>query len=539
MRRSLTLLLAALLVTSLVAPAAAASPASASPASLPVETASGPTSVDATNGSTASDDEVGVWKGIRHNESLDVDQSDGLSQTELEKVVHRAMARVEYVHERPFKKDVQVETMTREEYKKTVASRESNATHKRWNDQVWEALFMVGENRSAAKALETVYSGSVTGFYSPAKQKIVLVVPEGEKLQISEATLVHELTHAMQDQYHNLSSSKYVGTTQDDSLAIDGVVEGEANYVEDRYNARCGAEWECLPKPESSAGGSGEVHLGILITVLNPYSDGPVYVADLIEAGGWAAVNERMENPPTSTSQVIHRNDSYATTEIEFEDTATGGWETYPNQGANGAETVGEASIFSMFWYQSREYGANTFDWKKVLFNTSHPNDTYNYVHESSAGWAGDKLYPYRNDEGDAKRDGYVWVTEWQTPKDARQFHQTYLTMLAAHDVKHLESGIYRVPSGPFRGAYGIERDGTRVTIVHAQKPADVLELRPGIELQKPTPTETGTTEATETTEASSTTETPTATTANSAPGFGVAVAFAALVATALLARRQ
>ncbi|WP_430506388.1 Hvo_1808 family surface protein [Haloparvum sp. PAK95] len=546
MRRSLTLLLAALLVTSLVAPAAAASPASASPASLPVDAASGPTSidatstdaagVDATNTSATSDDEVGVWKGIRHNESLDVDQSDGLTDAELEKVVHRAMARVEYVRERPFKEDVQVETMTREEYKQTVSGRESNATHQRWNDQVWKALFMVGENESSAEAIQTVYGGSVTGFYSPSKEKIVLVVAEGEQLQISEATLIHELTHAMQDQYHDLSSSRYVGATQDENLAIDGVVEGEANYIEDRYDQRCGAAWECLPEPESSSGGGGEVHLGILITMLNPYSDGPVYVADLIEEDGWAAVDERMEAPPTSTSQVIHRNDSYATTEIEFEDTATGGWETYPNQGAGGAETVGEASIFTMFWYQSREFGANTFDWRDVLFNTSGPYDTYNYAHESSDGWAGDELYPYRNDEGDAERDGYVWVTEWQTEEDAREFHRTYLTMLEAHDVEHREDGVHEVADGPFRGAYGIERDGTRVTIVHAQEPAEVLELRPGIELQQPTETETSTT--TETTEGSST-KPPTATTENSAPGFGVVVAFAALVATALLARRQ
>ena len=41
-------------------------------------------------------------------------------------------------------------------------------------------------------------SGSVAGFYSPAQDRIVIVVPEGETLRISEATLVHELTHVGQ-----------------------------------------------------------------------------------------------------------------------------------------------------------------------------------------------------------------------------------------------------------------------------------------------------------------------------------------------------
>lgn len=533
MRRPLTLLLSALLVTSLVAPAAAASPASASPASISPDTPSAPTSVDATN---ASDDEIGVWKGVRHNESLDIDQSDGLTDAELEKVVHRSMARVEYVRERTFKEDVQVETMTREEYRETVSGRESNETFNRWNDQVWKALFMVGENESSAEALQTVYGGSVTGFYSPAKAKIVLIVPEGEDLQVSEATLVHELTHAMQDQYYDLASERYTGATQDGDLAIDGIVEGEANYIEDRYSERCDAEWECLSEPESTTGGGGDVHLGILITVLNPYSDGPAYVAELVEEDGWAAVDERMKNPPTSTSEVIHRNASYATTNVSYEDTAENGWETYPNQGVDGAETVGEASIFSMFWYQSRAFGADTFDWEETLFDTSHPYETYNYEHPSSAGWAGDELYPYRNDEGDAERDGYVWVTEWQTEGDAREFHETYLAMLEAHDVEHREDGVHEVADGPFRGAYGIERDGTRVTIVHAPEPADVFDLRPGIELAEPnanteTASETGTTESAST-ESTETTE-------NEAPGFGVVAAFAALVASALLARRS
>jgi len=41
-----------------------------------------------------------------------------------------------------------------------------------------------------------------------------------------------------------------------------------------------------------------------------------------------------MNRPPNATSEVIHRNPDYETTEVTFEDTATGGWETYPNQGS-------------------------------------------------------------------------------------------------------------------------------------------------------------------------------------------------------------
>jgi len=78
---------------------------------------------------------------------------------------------------------------------------------------VWEALFVVGEDENASDAIDSVYGGAVSGFYSPADDRIVLVVPEGEDPQINPSTLAHELVHAMQDQYHDLTRPRYVGTT--------------------------------------------------------------------------------------------------------------------------------------------------------------------------------------------------------------------------------------------------------------------------------------------------------------------------------------
>ena len=589
MRRALTLSMAVVAVVVVAvgggATAAAGAPIDAGTSAEDVETDSWPADIgteappaDVEVAETAADCDangttelIGCWNGVHYSDDLDIDQGDGLTEAELEQLTHRKMARVEHLRERPFESEVPVDTITREEFQadraggdeETAGEREFN----RWNDQVWKALFVVGEDDSSAEAIDTVFGGAVAGFYSPAEDRVVIVVEEGDDLQISGSTLVHELGHAMQDQYHNLGDERYVGATQDADLAVDGIVEGEVVHLEELYDERCEGNWSCLGEPDSEGnGGAGDLNFGILQTVLQPYSDGPFYAADLVEDGGWDAVNETMNDPPETTSEVIHREPDYETTEIEFEDTATNGWEPYPNQGVGGADTVGEASMFVMFWYQAFEYEAPTFSTDYAESVNVHldideelrTRTAYNYAHSATEGWAGDELYPYRNDAGDDERDGYVWVTEWQTEADAAEFHETYLRMVDHHGAEPVDGGVLDVATGDFRGAYGVEHDGTTVTIAHAPTAEDVFDLRPDIDLDVPDDVGDGTPEdGDETTDDDDADETPgddgdeasddDATAApdgdeefdGEAPGLGVVTALAALLAAAALLVRR
>ena len=509
---------------------------------------------------TPDDNElVGCWNGTHHSADLDIDQADGLTESELEALTHRKMARVEHLRERPFKGNVTVETITREEFQADRAGddepTDAEQEFNRWNDQVWKALFVVGEDDSSAEAIDTVFGGAVGGFYSPAQERVVIVVDEGEALQIDGSTLVHELAHAMQDQYHDLGNPRYTGDTQDADLAVDGIVEGEVVHLEERYDERCEENWTCLDEPDEEAGGgAGDLNFGILQTVLQPYSDGPFYAAQLIEEDGWGAVNDTMNEPPDTTSEVIHRDPDYETTEIEFEDTTVDGWETYPNQGVDGAETAGEASMFVMFWYQAyqaiqEDDPTPTFD-PNVHFAVGEDLATrtaYNYAHSSTDGWAGDELYPYRNDDGDEERDGYVWVTEWQTEDDAAEFHETYLGMLDHHDAEPRDDGVFHAEDGDFRGAYGVEHNETTVTIAHAPSPEGVFELRPELDPNDVDDIDNVNNEGTGDGLGSSDPNLGNGDDAenddepfdDAVPGLGVVVTLVSLVAAALLARRS
>jgi hypothetical protein len=426
-------------------------------------------------------DRLGWEAGYWHNESIDVDQSDGLSEAEIDAFVGRSMARVEYIREIEFEKRVPVEVIPRSEYRNDSSEvpTPAESDFAAWNNQVWEALFISGEDQNVQQQLSDTQGSSVVGFYAPQDDEIKIITEDPDSPVIRNTTLVHELVHAAQDQRFDLTSERYRGGTQDGDLAIDGLIEGDANFVQREYTRRCASgEWACVETPAQGGGNSGPApNLGILLTVFNPYSDGPVYVSSRRSAGGWDAVNDEFDSPPTSTEQVIHVTDEEPVP-IRFTDRARNGWELYPDQGVDGADTVGEASIFAMFWYQARTSGADTLD-PRGLFDTQSQYDTYNYAAEPSAGWGNDRVFPYHKGSGASAEYGYVWVTEWDTERDAREFLQAHRAVLRSQGAQSQADGVWVVSEGPYADAFRVTRSGTRVVIVNGPVTEDLADIRP------------------------------------------------------------
>ncbi|WP_416840083.1 Hvo_1808 family surface protein [Haloferax sp. DFSO52] len=432
-------------------------------------------------------DVLGWENGYWYDEPIAVDQSDGLNDSELEAYVARGMARVEHIRELEFQETVPVNVISREEYRSSNAnsSGPADSEFNRWNDQVWEALFITGESTGSGEAITETTSSAVLGFYSPTDDEIKIVTDSTGAPTINNATLIHELQHALQDQQFDLTDERYSGETQDRQLAVSGVVEGDAKLVELMYTEKCeSGAWDCVKTPAANGGGdaSGDgsgPNLGILLTIFQPYSDGPVYLNTLYEDGGWEAVNDALRNPPASSEQTIHVTDEEPVP-IAFEDGATNGWTTFSEQGVDGADTVGEASIFAMFWYQARVSGAETIN-PQTIVDTNAKYDTYNYDAPASAGWGNDRVFPYQNEAGSETEYGYVWVTTWDSEGDAREFEDAYLNILEANGATQQADGIYVIESGEFNDAFRVVRTGDRVVIVNGPEPGDVNEIRPSL----------------------------------------------------------
>jgi hypothetical protein len=405
-------------------------------------------------------DRLGWEDGYWYNESIDVNQSDGLSAAEREAFVARTMARVELLRGLEFESSVPVEAVSREQYRNDSGN--DAVEGDLWNDQVWEALLLVGEDRSITEVFDELYGGAVLGYYSPSEDRIV-VVSDAPNPAIDRATLAHELVHALQDQHFGLEG---VPPTQDAQLAENGLVEGDARLVEAMYESRCGAEWECVPTPPAGGGGGGGFDFGVYLTVYTPYSEGPTFVQTLRERGGWEAVNAAYANPPVSTEQVLHpeRYPDERPVNVSVPDRSDETWSRFDHDPVG--DTVGEASIFVML------LDNRAIDRQQLREDTG-AYSPYNYTSDASEGWAGDTVVPYRGDGGEF---GYVWATEWDTPEDARQFHRTYTTWLLQlrMGATEVREDTYVVESGPYADAFRVTRDGTRVTIVNAPTPADL-----------------------------------------------------------------
>lgn len=418
-------------------------------------------------------DRLGWEQGIWHNESIDVDASDGFSHRELNLTVARAMARVEHIRQLEFDEPVTVSILSREEYRNQSAFGNTSDTLKTFDNAKFEALFLVGEETDALAIQESNRGSSVLGYYSPSQDEIV-IVSDTKQPSIEETTLGHELVHALQ---FRIFSPDYERPTRDRVNANDGLIEGDARYVDQRYRAKCNEDWDCVSPPadDGGGGGGGDLHLGIYLMKYFPYSDGPGFVHHVKAQGGWDAVNVLYENPPTSSEQVMspekYGND--APTDVELEDRSSSAWEVVEPKGRAPYAEVGVGGITAMFAYpaydQSRRGGvADPQNFLNLTPNGEvSSTDPINYDIDFTEGWDGEKLVIYQNDAGEI---GYVWRIAWDSPEDAQEFVEGYRLLLQYWGAEERGDGVYVIPEGEsdFADAFRVTVEGDTVTIVNA-----------------------------------------------------------------------
>jgi hypothetical protein len=503
-------------------------------------------------------DRIGWEAGYWYNESIDVDQSDGVSDAELEAVVARTMARVEVVRDLEFKETVPVEIISREEYRNQSANRTYNDSFRTFDDTKFEAMFLVGEDEDALEVQAEGSGSSVLGYYSPSEDAIVLIANNASSMKLDEYTLAHELVHALQDQHFDLTS--FESTTRDGANANSGIIEGDANFVQYKYRKRCEDPedaWNgtCVLPPASESGGGGAPpNMGVYFLKFQPYSDGPKFVSSVYSQGGWSAVNDVYANPPTTAEQVIHpeKYGSDDPANVRFRDQLGDGWERVkPPNRANYAE-VGQTGIASMLVYPLYHSSGSTrivspTTWLNYTSgNQISPFDPLNYGFSAAEGWDGDRMHFYQNGDGEV---GYVWRIAWDSQDDAAEFRGAYAQVLRYWGAQQVGENVYRIPEeadGGFADAFYVGVEGKTVTIVNAPTVEQLSEVRTSIDVQTTTgtPSDDGSTTGTddggsETTDTGDENGGTTTVTDTETPGFAVVTAVLAfLLATLVVGRR-
>lgn len=426
-----------------------------------------------------ADDVLGWEGGYWYNESIPVTGTDGLNASEQSALVNRTMARIERVRELEFDSTVPVEVISREEFQgppNATGGGARSPAFRTFDNAKFEALFLIGEENDSLAVQQSNSNQNVLGYYSPRNDSIV-VVSDSETPKLGRSTLAHELVHALQDQQFNLSQG--APPTRDGYNARNGLVEGEANYVQRRYEKRCGGQWRCLDVGGAGgSGGGGDLHLGVYALEYFPYADGPAFVDAVYDRAGWQGVNDLYEDIPASSEQIIHP-EKYGTdtpTNLTVRDRTAGGWERVRPNGRPDYATLGQSGLSAMFGYTIYDdYNRSSVVRPDEFINSEgrsvNRTDPFEYGLAPTDGWDGDRMAVYENDG----KTGYVWKLAWDSPEEAREFVRGYRELLSHWGGERVlgRQGVWEIErSSPFTDAFRISRSGDTVTIVNAPQPS-------------------------------------------------------------------
>ena len=431
-------------------------------------------------------DRLGWEDGYWHDDPIDVTTVDGLNASERDRVVSRAMARVERVRNLEFEESVDVRVTSRRNYSAGDGDNASLA-FERFDNAKFEALYLVGGQEDSLSTQQRTRDQAVAGFYSPGRGDIVLVSDAANPRFDGERTLAHELVHALQDQHFDLLNANV--ETRDAYNGRNGLIEGDARTVELDYLDRCGDAWDCLPSTGQDTRSNGEtpstpdIHLGIYVLEYFPYSDGIGFVRALRSEGGWAAVNEAFADPPASSASVIEpeRYGQFGPETVSLEDRTSSGWERVEPSSRADYATLGQSALTAMFAYTLYDdYNRSAVLSPDAFLNLDggsvNRTDPFDYGLPAVRGWQGDRLHVYQR-AGDT---GYVWRLAWDSPAAAQRFADSYAA-LVSHWGGTQQDGYWSVPAdSPYSGAVDVAVDGRTVTVVHGPSGTTLGEIHRG-----------------------------------------------------------
>lgn len=418
---------------------------------------------------------IGYVDGYWYDDELPVDDRDDATVTdeELDAVVARSMARVEVIRELPFEERVPVEVITRSAFEAELDELLLDVTDEQalHLNVLYEAVYIVDRDTDAIEEIEVLFGGAVAGYYDPQATQIVLIA-DGDEPEVDEVTLAHELLHALQDQHWDLQ--RVERGTLDQSTAADGLIEGDAVSVDREYASRCGSEWACL-EPGPAQPDLPRFNEGLLLQFFHPYSDGPAYVEAILEEDGWAGVNDRYDDIPATTSEIIHPLEYRELVGLEAEDRSSDRWSPLPSDAGAEYNSLGEMGLATMFMYQTiRANEPIGIEDEPIQDGPS----SFNYAWGPTDGWAGDRFVAYGTNASTVEETGYVWEIAWTDEDERDEFLTAYLAVLEQVDAEPLGeyADTYEL-GGAFPGVLAITVDGTTVRLTGAPSLEDLTEI--------------------------------------------------------------
>jgi hypothetical protein len=159
-------------------------------------------------------------------------------------------------------------------------------------------------------AFNQVSDGGTLAFYDPTDERVRV---RGTAMTVGmEVTIVHELTHALQDQAFDLDRIYDADLDDGAATAFRGLAEGDALRVEEAFTSeeltdeeRATYDEEYAKELADSEEATGDVPAFVSAIFSAPYALGQPFVTMLVNRGGNDGVDQTFEEPPSTEEHLF------------------------------------------------------------------------------------------------------------------------------------------------------------------------------------------------------------------------------------------
>jgi hypothetical protein len=332
--------------------------------------------------------------------------------------LEKEMRQVERLRGLTFLHDVSQRTIDRSQLRPLIREQLAKSIPYSIDDyiRILGALQLIDASRSdIVEQMFKLYDSQVLAFYDPMTHTYFAIrqLPEsiagmGDANALKESVVLHELTHALQDQRFDAAKrDKALQHDTDGELAYHALLEGEATLVMlDYLLEKTGQSFDQAIKNDAliNALGGAAAEKTIdpatpryFVEVLKfPYLEGLKLVAEGYRRGGWKEIDRMEANPPRTTRELLHPAEYWG--RLAKGDKGAAPFHPAPSPEVLTTERVGE------------------FHWRYLL---------------------GDRIDGWVDDRVVVKRDGSVSAeTRWETPEKAAAFRDAYAQFLRGRGIQ-------------------------------------------------------------------------------------------------------
>lgn len=277
---------------------------------------------------------------------------------------------------------------------------------------VFKTIGLLPPEFSYREGLVELYLSQIGGYYEPEEEYFAMAGWMPAMLQSTIA--VHELTHALQDQYFAIDKLlDHKTETTDRLLARSALIEGDATAVmmdflkkqqgqpplEEAENV--GAAMMQNVIGASFVAGMSGVPQSLQYILLFPYTSGLRFAHHLLKQGGYSEIDKAFRNLPASTEEILHPEqfDTGKQDSVVFTDELIQKLTDREESSVVYRDTLGEFLLSLMLRELLADPGRSA---------------------EAAKGWGGDELLLLK--EGDGDERSLWWLIQWDSVEDRDEF---------------------------------------------------------------------------------------------------------------------